>query len=440
MTRGAVHRGPAAVKPTSRTVVSLGPMPPEPTGIATYHRAVLDGLGRIGFTNDVPIEAVWPVRERDFERIADHRLGLYHLGNNIAFHRDIYRMVWQVPGIAVLHDLALDDFVRGLQSLGDPLGFVAIREALDARELLSMPEAQVNPPLKIPWVAAVARRARGIVVHAPFGRAYLEDIGCRTPIFVVPHPPVETEAAVAGARPAGEGLRAAAEAAGARTLVVAAGDINEAKQLEPLLAAMARLPDDVHLVVVGRRVATYDFTSPAHASGLGERLRIDHDVSDERFLAWLHAADVVADMRFPHRGEVSGTLARAMQVGRPTLVSATGTYLDAPERTVVTVPAGVPDPSAVAEAIKSLAAAPERRAAIGAAARAHMLQLEATEATAHGYADAIERTLGLVEDPVGPVMRRWADALADIGVAEPELARGLGLAYARALESFTQAS
>jgi glycosyltransferase involved in cell wall biosynthesis len=438
MTRGGVRRGPAPPRPISPSVVSLGPMPPEPTGIATYHLAVLDGLSRIGL--DVPVEPVWPVREHDLSKLATHRLGIYHLGNNIAFHRDIYRMVWQRPGIAVLHDLALDDFVRGLQSLGDPLGFVAIREALEARELLSMPEAADNPPLKIPWVAAVARRARGIVVHAPFARAYLHDIGCRTPIFVVPHPPVETEAAIDDARPAGERLRAAARDAGAETLVVAAGDINEAKQLEPLLAAFALLPDDVHLVVVGRTVSTYDFTAVARASGLGARLRIDHDVSDERFLAWLHAADVVADMRFPHRGEVSGTLARAMQVGRATIVSGTGTYLDEPEGTVRTVPAGVPDPAAIAAAIAELAEHPDLREGIGSAARRHMQGLAASDATAHGYAEAIRETLAIVEDPVAPAMRRWADALADIGVGEQELAHGLGVDYARALESFTHPS
>jgi len=163
-------------------------------------------------------------------------------------------------------------------------------------------------------------------------------------------------------------------------------------------------------------------------------------VSDERFLAWLCAADIVADLRFPHRGEVSGTLARAMQVGRTTLVSATGTYLDMPDGTVVTVPAGVPDASSIATTIASLAGDVDRRVRIGAAARDHMLQLEATEATARGYAAAIRETLTIVEDPVGPIMRRWADALADIGVAEPELVRGLGLDYARALESFTHPS
>ena len=37
---------------TIERVASLGPVPPAPTGIATYHQAVLDGLERIGFTRD----------------------------------------------------------------------------------------------------------------------------------------------------------------------------------------------------------------------------------------------------------------------------------------------------------------------------------------------------------------------------------------------------
>jgi hypothetical protein len=37
-------------------------------------------------------------------------------------------------------------------------------------------------------------------------------------------------------------------------------------------------------------------------------------------------------------------------------------------------------------------------------------------------------------------MRRWADALADLGVTEPDLIEGYGLDFARALESFTHPS
>ena len=120
---------------TIERVASLGPVPPAPTGIATYHQAVLDGLERIGFTRDLPVEPIWPVRDQDFATLPGYRMRIYQLGNNADFHLPIYRMVWQAPGLIVLHDLAFDDFVRGLQTSGDRLGFVAIREALEAREL-----------------------------------------------------------------------------------------------------------------------------------------------------------------------------------------------------------------------------------------------------------------------------------------------------------------
>jgi glycosyltransferase involved in cell wall biosynthesis len=434
--RRAVNERLTAPRAIER-VASLGPLPPAPTGIATYHRAVLDGLARIGFTERMPVDPVWPVRDADFATVPAYRISIDHLGNNADFHLPIYRMVWQAPGLIVLHDLSLDDFVRGLMTSGDKLGFVAMREALEAREHMTLSEALANKPLRIPWIAAVARRARGIVVHADFCRRYLEDLGCRTPVFVIPHPPVESARALAAAEPAGRRLR---DSIGAETLVVAPGDINQAKQLDALLAAVKTLPDDVHVAIVGRTVETYDFTPIARAAALGSRLHLETDVTDEAFLAWLAAADIVVDLRHPHRGEVSGSLARAMQVGRPTIVSATGTYLDSPDGTVVTVAPGETDPVELAARIAELIADPERRERIGGTARAYMANLAAREATAHGYADAIDATMRVVDDPVGPNMRRWADALADLGVTEPELAEGYGLDFARALESFTHPS
>ena len=129
-----------------------------------------------------------------------------------------------------------------------------------------------------------------------------------------------------------------------------------------------------------------------------------------------------------------------MQVGRPTIVSATGTYLDSPDGTVLTVAPGEADPDELAARITELVADTARRERMGATARVYMADLATRESTAHGYADAIEATMRVVDDPVGQNMRRWADALADLGVTEPELAAGYGLEFARALESFTHPS
>jgi glycosyltransferase involved in cell wall biosynthesis len=417
-------------------VAFCGPVPPTKTGIATYDRAVLDGLARIGFTDELPVDVIWPIDDRHVTEIPAYDLAVYQMGNNVEFHLDVYRMAWHAAGLVVLHDLALDDFVRGLLAENDPLGFRAVQEASEARPNLRSVEARRNEPLRTPWAAAIARRARGIVVHADFGRHYLEEMGCLTPVYVVPHPPPETADAIAAAEPRGRAIRAKAVGKGCRTLVVAPGEVNEAKRLEAIFEAISMLERDVHLAVVGRPVSTWELGDLTARHGLGERLHVELDVSDRDFLGWLHASDVVIDLRFPHRGEVSGSLARSMQVGRPTIVSATGTYLDVPDGTVLTIGAGPGDPHELADRLRTLIDDPALRSRMGDEARRYMADLHASEATARAYADAIRATIAIVRDPVGPTMARWARSLADIGVTQREIDRGYGLRYARALESF----
>ncbi|HET9725095.1 MAG TPA: glycosyltransferase family 4 protein [Actinomycetota bacterium] len=420
-------------------IAYLSPLPPAPTGIASYSKAVLDGLSRIGYgRGGHSLDPIWPIEPRHEGTIPWHAMGIYHLGNNVGFHRDIYRHAIQTPGLVVIHDLALDDFVRGMIAGGDPLGHQAVREGLlNAPKLGSLEDAVRNEPLRIPFVAHAARRARGIVVHSAFVERYLRAFGCRTPVSVVPHPVVETEGAVRAAQRRRPVLRAGLEVLGMRRLVVAAGDLNEAKLLDRVLAAVARLPEDVHVALVGRRIEGYDVDEVVAASGLGGRVSLRADVSDQDFLGWLCAADVAVDLRFPHRGEVSGSLARAMQCGRATVVSGTGTYLDVPAHRVVHVSAGRVEPEELAAALGRLLDDPNLRARIGGAAREHMAWLASTDATAHAYEGAIDGTLALVQDPARRALARWAGALVDMGLTEADLDRGYGTAYARALDGFT---
>ncbi len=148
------------------------------------------------------------------------------------------------------------------------------------------------------------------------------------------------------------------------------------------------------------------------------------------------AADVAVDLRFPHRGEVSGSLSMAMVAGMPTIVSATGTYLDIPEDLVVRDRSGTGRPAELAQRILELRDDPERRARIGAAARAHMAALRAADATARGYEEAIlatqcdrRRSHPADARPLGGEPRR-------LGIDDALVQEGYGVSYARALESF----
>lgn len=417
----------------------LSPMPPATTGVATYSRAVLDGLERIGYSHR--FQPIWPVQPKHEGTIPWHTMGVYHLGNNVEFHRDIYRHAIQTPGLVVIHDLALDDFVRGMIVSGDPLGHQALREGLaNAPSLAGLPDAATNEPLRTPFVAHVARRARGIVVHSPFVERYLRAFGCRTPVTVAPHPVVESEDDLRRALGRRNVVRAPLEVVGMRRLVGVFGDQNAAKLIDLVLEAVAGLPDDVHVALVGRRIEGYDLDSVVRASALGGRVHVRTDVSDGDFLAWMAAADVCVDLRFPHRGEVSGSLARSMQCGRVTVVSATGTYLDVPDELVLRVPAGRPTPGEIAEVLREVLQDDARRERIGAAARDHMAELARTEASTRAYAAAIDGTLALLKDPTRRVLARWGGALVDLGVTEDTLGEGYGLSYARALDDFATPS
>jgi hypothetical protein len=129
-------------------------------------------------------------------------------------------------------------------------------------------------------------------------------------------------------------------------------------------------------------------------------------------------------------------LIRAMQAGKASIVSATGTYLDVPDDAVLRVAPGPTDPLELAERIRTLLADAGLRARMGEAARAHVVDARASEATAKGYEHAIEETLRLVRDPAHKALAIWGKALADLGAHEADLREGLGVDYARALATF----
>jgi glycosyltransferase involved in cell wall biosynthesis len=412
----------------------VGPLPPAATGVASYDRAVLDGLERTGSLGRYPTDVLWPVGRRHRRSIRDYELGIFQIGNNLDFHREIYRLACSHPGLVVLHDLAIDGFARGIEMLGDPLARRTLREAAALPYRPTDPDVAVHEPLRVVWCAAVARASRGIIVHSDFCKRYLASTGCRTPVYVVPHPPVETPEAIARAQEGATELRGRLAAEGASILLVAPGDINETKQPAAILAALARLPKDVHLAFVGRPVG-YDVERAIDRYGVRGRAIVRPGVSDEEFLSWIVAADLVVDLRFPHRGEVSGSLARAMQAARPTIVSATGTYLDVPRDAVVGISAGPADPDELRSVIERLIDEPDRRIRIGAAAGAYMDRLARSEATAHGYEHAIGATMELMHDHEHVVLERWARTLVSLGMDQTMLEHRFGLPYARALVS-----
>ena len=407
-------------------IAYLSPVPPMSSGVATYSAAVLRDLRETGFTKHHRLDVPKP-RQSLEAAVARSDVAVYHVGNNLRFHGEIYGLAVRRPGLVVLHDLALDDLVRGLVDAADPLGDRSEAEALAVRR--HHRGIVREGPLETPWCALAVRRSRGVVVHAAFGQRYLEALGCRTPIYVIPHPvPSPPSARV---RRLASRIRARHPG---RTILGVLGDIGEAKGIDAVLDAARQLGEAVHVAVVGRRIPGYDVFRSVNERNMASRVTVRPNVSDVDFMAWVVASDVVVNLRHPHRGEVSGTLLRAMRAGKPSVVSAVGSYLDAPEGTVVTIPGGPPDPGMLAATLAPLVRDPGARAAIGRRARAAMERQQRERVTARSDGAAIEETLRRLRHPAAAPVERWAAAMADLGVTQREAGRGFGSEYLEALD------
>ncbi len=184
-------------------------------------------------------------------------------------------------------------------------------------------------------------------------------------------------------------------------LLLFVGNLEPRKAVDRLLLALAhvrRTVPEATLAIVGTgEAAGADDQEPrlrrmAEELGLAPAVWFLGRVADERLPDWYAAADVFA---LPSSSEGQGIAAlEAMAAGLPVVVSAVGGLRDTVEdgRTGYLVPFG--DVEALARRVADLLADPERRAAVGAAAREAVVRDFSWErsvaATVEVYREALE--------------------------------------------------
>ena len=154
------------------------------------------------------------------------------------------------------------------------------------------------------------------------------------------------------------------------------GRLHPAKGYDVLVAALARMraegfspPSPFHVTLSGEGAARTQLEAALREAGIGNVRLPGFDEEPREFLASLHL------YLQPSRAEGLCIAAHeAMQAGLPTIVSAVGElpWTVRPGKTGLVVPPG--DPEALARALMTLLAQPQRLAAMGAASRARVLE------------------------------------------------------------------
>lgn len=358
----------------------VSPMPPSQSGIADYSETLAAHLGRLVELTVIsgPTEAV---ELRRFD------LTLYQIGNN-GDHGFVYELALQHPGVVVMHEANLHhltaeitirkgDWDRYFEEVAYEGGAAALAHARRVRALETGPDYE-----GLPMTRRLLERSRALVVHSRYVEKRMREAGFAGPIARIPHgawtDPVN-----------GLPYRLRLGLEETTPLVGVFGHLKPYKRLPEILRAFRRLvrgQPQARLILVGEPHPDLPLDPLIERFDLAPFVRVLGRVPIDDFNGFLAACDVVLNLRYPSVGETSGTLQRALGLGKCVLVSETAAFCELPDEICIKVPVDQTEEEVIFELLQLVVTRPEVRRAVGQAARRWALEHCAWERVAQRYA------------------------------------------------------
>ena len=345
-------------------IAFFSPLPPAKSGIADYSAALLGPLAQLATID------TYSAKPAKFDASAYDAI-VYQLGNN-PFHGFVYEMALQHPGVAVLHEANLHHLIADLTlRRGDEDAYW--REVERNGGL----RTDRGPDYDLPLLRTMLERAVALIVHSQTVEDVVRAQGFRGPVARIPH----------GAWIAGPTDRAAYRAKLGLPenipLFGVFGFLKPYKRIRETLRAFRRLLKEVpqaRLILVGE-------LHPEMVVQLPPEARHIDFAPLEDFNGYLAACDTVINLRFPTVGETSGTMLRAMGMGKAVMVSDVGAFREYPDSICVKVPVeDSREEDFLLEYMKLFATRPEVAQALGARAQTWVARHCSWETVAEQYA------------------------------------------------------
>ena len=344
-------------------IAFFSPLPPARSGIADYSAALLDELRKLA---DVEVFSSKPSH---FDPAAFDVI-LYQIGNN-SHHDFCYEMALEHPGVVVVHEANLHHLIaditikRGdwdayMRVLGEEGGPQALEYAKRVRTLEIPPDYE-----GVPMLRGLMARSKGAVVHSRCVEAELRSAGFSGPIARIQHGAWIPETNR-------HNYRSLLGVDEVTPLIGIFGFLKSYKRIAESLRAFRRLLDvapDAKMILVGEPHPDFPLQSLIQSLGLAPNVRALGFQAIKEFVGYLAACDIVLNLRYPTVGENSGTLMRALGLGKAVIVSEVGSFLELPDEICLKVPVDATEETYIFEYLNLLVSRPDVRRALGAEAR-----------------------------------------------------------------------
>lgn len=361
-------------------VAFFSPLPPCRSGIADYSETLAEHLKPL-----LELE-VFADGDRPFDA-SRFDVALYHLGNN-PYHGFVYEAALRHPGVIVMHESNLhhliadltirrndwDAYLRECEYEGGP-------EALAyARRVQAL---EVGPDYEgVRMTRRALESARGVIAHSQFMVDEMRAAGFDGPIARIPHGAWIPEASRNAWR-----YRLGIDES--TPLIGVFGFLKPYKRIAESLRAFRRLlrvTPAAKMILVGEPHPDFPLQPLIHSLGLSAAVRVMGFTPIEDFTGYMAACDIVLNLRYPTVGESSGSLLRALGLGKAVLVSDVGAFREFPDDVCLKVPVGAGEEDLIFEYLNLLASRPDVARGLGERAARYVKEECNWDRVAHLYA------------------------------------------------------
>jgi len=280
------------------------------------------------------------------DQLEDYDIVVYNMGDNSAYHSDIYEVMQKYPGVLINHDICLHNFMRGyyLVHKNDSMGlFNLMRDIYGSETADMLMEAGMNSDeygqldfRKYSLSEHIGDNAIGMIVHSHYHEDYIKKY-YRGDLAVIALPDMDDGLTSLDSSISFNGYT------GKKKHILTVGNVNENKRIHSIIKILGQNPELAEYydyTVIGsqgnRNYCNY-LEKLIRQYRLERSVKLLGFVNHKELAYYYQGADLISNLRFPAYEGASGSIVEQMSIGKVCLVCDTGVYSELEDSTVIKV-------------------------------------------------------------------------------------------------------